>query len=78
MARRTVLRCSSKKKLAKFLPQIIEFKMIQEVQRDGKLDRQLVDVLADFYSGHKVGVKQEVLEISDDEQEPVKQELHKD
>ncbi|KAM0707005.1 hypothetical protein Q7P35_006336 [Cladosporium inversicolor] len=67
-----------KKKLAKFLPQIIEFKMIQEIQKDGKLGRQLVDVLADFYSGHKVVVKQEVLEISGDEQEPVKQESHED
>lgn len=63
-----------KKKLAKFLPQIIEFKMLQEIQKDGKLGRQLVDVLANFYSGHKVVVKQEVLEISDDEQDLVKQE----
>lgn len=67
-----------KKKLAKFLPQIIEFKMVQEIQQDGKLGRQLVDVLANFYSGHKVAVKQEVLEISDDEQDPVKQEVHED
>jgi len=67
-----------KKKLAKFLPQIIEFKMVQEIQKDGKLGQQLVDVLADFYSGNKVVVKQEVVEISDDEQKPLKQEPRED
>ena len=70
-----------KNKLANFMPQIIRRKMVQEIQKDGKLGEQLVDVLADFYSGHKKAVKRKAwkaLDISDDEQEPVKQEPVKD
>jgi hypothetical protein len=67
-----------KKMLAKFMPQIIERKMVQEIQKDGKIGQQFVDVLAEFYTGHKVAVKRKVVEISDDEEEPVKQELHED
>lgn len=63
-----------KRKLAKFLPQIIEFKMVQEIQMQGKLGRQLVEVLADSYSNSRVVVKQEVVEIDDDDQDVVKVE----
>ena len=67
-----------KKKLAKFMPQIIKHKMVQEIQKDGKLGQQFVDVLAEFYTGHKAAVKRKAVEISDDELEPVEQELHED
>jgi len=67
-----------KKKLAKFTPQIIEHKMVQNVQKDGKLGQQFVEVLAEFYTGHKAAVKRKAVEISDDELEPVEQELYED
>jgi hypothetical protein len=66
-----------KKKLAKFMPQIIKHKMVQEIQKDGKLGQQLVEVLAESYTVHKAAVKRQFLKISDDEQEPVKQEMVK-
>jgi len=72
-----------KKKLAKFVPQIIKRKMVLEIQKYGKLGQQFVEVLAESYTTHKEAVKRKFLEISDDEQEPVKQEpdkqeLHED
>lgn len=63
-----------KKKLAKFMPQIIKRKKAQEIQKDGKLGQQLVEKLAESYTAHKAAVKRQYLEISDDEEELVKQE----
>ena len=67
-----------KNKLAKFTPQIIERKMVQEVQKDGKLGQQFVEILAEFYTGHKAAVKRKAVEVSDDKLEAVEQELYED
>jgi len=57
-----------KKKLAEFMPQIIECEMVQEIQKNGKLGQQFLEVLAEFYTGHKAALKRKAVEISDDEQ----------
>lgn len=59
------------------MPQIIKHKMVQEIQKDGKLGEQFVEVLAESYTVHKAAVKRKFLEISDDEEELVKQEMVK-
>lgn len=38
-----------KRKLAKFLPQIVDLEMVQEIQTQGRLGRQLVEALTDAY-----------------------------